>query len=237
MEGAGKIKINPQVKHLGGKIEEIGKQFPRITLILSGEYVHYSGMEEVKSHGEIEAYLKFLINSPEVPVEHARSRMDNLVCETDDQKMLKDNIYEFLDVGYTTPAGLWVSGGTGSGKSHIAVAVGREFFFRKGSRTGPTYIDAENFENDDQLMKTLECLSSYVVDNLFGKQRITDLSGEIFGNASKNGKKVLIVGKDWELRESINEFAMKNNSLLDRAINMYKTVSTGGVNQRTSWYK
>ncbi len=183
--------------------------------------------------------VAFYSRNPHLPLENLCSRVDNYVPKNESQKELLNyavKLAEFPDL--SKPAGIWAHGQAGVGKSHIAVALTKEFM-RRGYQ--PTFVQ---FGANNQLMTpNLAPQQVWILDDFnspYGWDREVFISVSL--NAHNTGGRMFVTSNmDYDafmekLHGLIRDADAKR--YFDRIKGTFKVINVDGESNRkiTAWY-
>ena len=183
--------------------------------------------------------VAFYSGNPHLPLENLCSRLDNYDPKTESQTELLDyavKLAEFPDL--SKPAGIWAYGQAGVGKSHIAVALTKEFM-RRGYQ--PNFVQ---FGANNRLMTlNLAPQQVWILDDFnspYGMDRDTFVRVSL--NAHNTGGRMLVTSNmDYDkfmdhLHGLLGDADAKR--YFDRIKGMFKVINVVGKSnrQRTAWY-
>jgi DNA replication protein DnaC len=183
--------------------------------------------------------LTFFSQNPHLPLENLCSGLDNYTPKTSSQQELLN--YAVRLVGFedfSHPAGLFIYGEPGVGKSHIAVAVSKEFM-RGGFR--PNFVQFS--VNSNYGSPQLNPHQVWVLDDLnspYGMPR--DLFMKVALNAHNTGGRLFVTSNmDYhELMEGMTKVIgdAEAKRYFDRTRGMFKALHVVGESNRqtTAWY-
>ena len=184
--------------------------------------------------------VSFYLQNPHLPLENICSRLDNYAPKNDSQEELLEyarKLAEFPDL--SRPAGIWAHGQAGVGKSHIAVALTKEFM-RRGYK--PNFVQ---FGANNKLMSpNLAPQQVWILDDFnspYGGDR--DVFIRVSLNAHNTGGRMFVTSN-----MDYNQFMDKLHDLIgdadtkryfDRIKGTFKVINVVGESNReqTAWYK
>ena len=118
---------------------------------------NYSGVELIATEDDVEVSgipkediirarldLNIYFHNPKLPLENICNRLDTYRPRNKSQKQLLNWANKLLALETTTSAGLFAHGSPGTGKTHISVALAKEFLL-KGQEVH--YISPESYGN------------------------------------------------------------------------------------------
>jgi len=181
-------------------------------------------------------YLEFYFMNPNLPLENLCNRLDNYHYSTESQKELSEYAKRLLYLGKSTKAGLFIWGDPGVGKTHIAVALTKEFMSKNQE---VFYLSAENY----QLPVHLGPEQVWILDDLnspYGEYIKT--FKKIVMNAHEKGGRVFVTSNTPYEELMNNAFALdpqEKNRYKDRAESLFKIRHVTGSSGRKqkAWYQ
>ena len=183
--------------------------------------------------------LAFYSGNPHLPLENLCSRLDNYVPKNDSQQELLEyagKLVEFSDI--RKPAGIWAHGEAGVGKSHISVALAKEFM-RRGYQPHFVQFGA----NTRCYSPNLTPQQVWILDDLnspYGWGR--DFLLQVSLNAHDTGGRMFITSNmDYDLfMDKLSTFIgdADGKRYLDRIQGTFKVINVVGESnrRRTAWH-
>lgn len=183
--------------------------------------------------------LEFFDRNPSLPLENLCSGLDNYIPKNRSQEELLEygrRLVTFVDP--SRAAGLYVYGAAGIGKSHICVAVAKEFM-RRG--LVPRFSLAEQFKGEELRLQPNQV---WIIDDLNSGY---DLPGKAFTeivlNAHNRGGRILVTSNKTYEKLMSERFPFYANPAdrvrySDRTESMFKILPVEGESnrQRTAWH-
>jgi len=183
--------------------------------------------------------VSFYSQNPHLPLENLCSKLNNYDPKNDSQRELLEyvgKLAEFPDL--SKPAGIWAHGQAGVGKSHIAVALTKEFM-RRGYQ--PNFVQ---FGANNKLMTpNLAPQQVWILDDFnspYGMDRDTFVRVSL--NAHNTGGRMFVTSN-----MDYDQFMEKLHGIIgdadakryfDRIKGMFKVLNVVGESnrQQTAWY-
>jgi len=183
--------------------------------------------------------VAFYSQNPHLPLENLCSRIDNYDPKNESQEQLLNyasKLVAFSDL--SKPAGIWAHGEAGVGKSHISVALAKEFM-RRGYEPNFVQFGANNRSSSLRLMPQ----QVWILDDLntpYGTDRDVFIKTSL--NAHNTGGRMFITSN-----MNYDTFMDKLPGLigdadakryLDRIQSVFKVINVVGESnrQQTAWY-
>lgn len=183
--------------------------------------------------------VEFYAQNPHTPLENMCSRLDNYEPRNESQRELARYARMLLDFGdMSRPAGLFVFGEAGVGKSHVSVALAKEFM-KRGYTPGFVQFSGRCLAALD-----LRPQQVWILDDLngpYGSQRSDFINVTL--NAHNTGGRVFVTSNmDFdELMKGISGAIgpAETKRYLDRVKGMFKTLHVEGESHRNdeAWFK
>ncbi len=184
--------------------------------------------------------VAFYLQNPHLPLENLCSRLDNYDPKNDSQQQLLDyagKLVTFQDL--SKPAGIWAHGEAGVGKSHISVALAKEFM-RRGYYN-PNFVQ---FGANNRLMTpNLTPQQVWILDDFnspYGIDR--DMFIRVSLNAhNTSGRMFVTSNMDYDaFMEKLHGLIGDANAkrYFDRIKRTFKVINVVGESnrQQTAWY-
>jgi len=184
------------------------------------------------------ADLLFLKMNPLTPLENQSASLVNYLPQDESQKTALEFAKKLVEYSGRRASGLFMSGTTGIGKTHISIAVAKEFL-KKGEH--PLFVGPKTNLSPEQIQGH----SIFIFDDLnsgYGDgvqsfidvvSRVHDLGGKIFVTSNTGFKKLFdqMAGK-----HSIH--SAEGPRLLDRIKTMFKFLELKGKSYRSkdAWF-
>ncbi len=184
--------------------------------------------------------IDFYSRNPHLPLENLCSRLDNYYPKNDSQRELLEyarQLVEFPDLG--RPAGIWAHGEVGVGKSHVAVALTKEFM-QRGYQPNFVQFGANNkFGTSNLAPQQVWILDDF--NSPYGMDR--DFFIKVSLNAHNTGGRMFVTSNmDYDvfmdkLPGVIGDAESKR--YLDRIQGTFKLIKVIGESNRkqTAWYR
>ncbi|MBI4130500.1 hypothetical protein HY468_04240 [Candidatus Roizmanbacteria bacterium] len=213
---------------------------------LQAEYPHLAYAEEddlisfnVSRFSEEQLYffyqdISFFINNPELPRENIICRLDNFHPRNASQERLLQAAYDFAATETYKGRGLFVTGAVGTGKTHSAVALAKQFFML-GEETryiaDPGYRDTREIDREDRRITR-----TWILDDMnspFGEgmkyfkqitMRVHNTGGKVFVTSNQPLEYLLSHGFVTEPNEE--------ERFRDRIKGMYEIIKVTGESYR-----
>ena len=183
--------------------------------------------------------VAFYLQNPHLPLENLCSRLDNYNPKNDSQRELLEYVGKlagFSDL--SKPAGIWALGQAGVGKSHIAVALTKEFM-RRGYQPNFVQFGANNI----LMTPNLAPQQVWILDDFnspYGMDR--DVFIRVSLNAHNTGGRMFVTSN-----MDYDQFMEKLHGLIgdadakryfDRIKGTFKVINVIGESnrQQTAWY-
>lgn len=172
---------------------EFKKHYPQIIIDTSGDNVKLRG-DDQKILNQVATDLKFYESTLQrVPINNLCNTLENFEVNNSSQETLRQLAYIFLELNDPF-AGLYISGGEGRGKTHIAVGLGKKLMGKiQVNFTGKSnyYDDYSKFKFGN-LNPTSLNNSLFILDD-FNKEPYSDDYGQILiRNLYDSGGRVII---------------------------------------------
>lgn len=194
---------------------------------------------DTKDQERVHLDVDFYLQNPHLPLENLCSSLDNYVPKNDSQEELLDyagKLAEFND--FSKPAGIWTYGEAGVGKSHISVALAKEFM-RKGYQPNFIQFGANNSSGTRRFAPQ----QVWILDDLntpYGSDRGVFIKTSL--NAHNTGGRMFVTSNmDYDvfmdkLIPLIGDAEGKR--YLDRIQGLFKVINVVGESNRqhTAWY-
>ena len=216
-------------------VNELKRHYEGLEVALQGDGVNLSGSSD-EAVAKARLDLKFYFMNPNLPLENLCSRLDNYNPTTDSQKELLDYAQRLLSLDRTATAGLFMWGDPGVGKTHMTVALTKEFL----SREQDAYFLSSETCN---LPVHLGPRQVWICDDLNSPYSLyMDRFKEIVLNAHNKGGRVFVTSNasyDSLMERAFSLRPDEKTRYIDRTKQMFKVLHITGSSRReqTAWYK
>ena len=178
--------------------------------------------------------LGFYEANPDLPLENLCSRLDNFDPKNDSQKEIVEYAVKLLALpNLSRPAGLRLIGSVGTGKTHMSVAVAKEFMAR-GLPTN--YLtDKSSLRHNRQLSDTRAQV--WILDDVNSQYGgYYGVYKDVIMHVHQYGGRVFVTSNldPAELDHGYFSNGAERQRLLDRSKGLFKTVMVTGESQRSS---
>lgn len=180
--------------------------------------------------------LKFFLDNPHIPLENLCSRLNNYYPQHETQEDLINSARHIVNLNEPyTAAGLFMYGNPGVGKTHIAVAVSKEFM-RRGLK--PVYIRVGDDRMSD-INHALEIVGPdqvWIIDDLnWAEGDGLAIFKRIVMNAHDHGGRVFVTSNmpyEELVEKAFSEEVADNKRYRDRIEKIFKVVRVDGESYR-----
>lgn len=178
--------------------------------------------------------LDFLKANPEVPLENIFCTLENYSPQNESQKIALEAARRLIEVKPKQGAGLYLEGSMGLGKTHLAVAVAKEFF-RRGLRVLYLNSNQSDIANYDKDTGWLDQFDVYILDdfnNGYHPHTRNPFTKIVYKVHSKGGKLFVTTNSTYEkfIEEAIE--TRDRGRYLDRTKTMFKILHLNGESFR-----
>lgn len=230
--------VNSEFSH--AVAETIGKQYPTLKILSrSRQEIVYDGSTlSEQDNADLLLDLRFYDSNPFIPLENICSKMANYVARNESQAELLKYADMLLNFESQLGAGLYMFGDAGIGKTHMAVALAKQFMIRGFE---PNFQSAERFTFSTKL--NLGDDQVWIIDDLNSGYGIASrLFREVVLNVHERGGRVFITSNkpyDLMLKELfVGDGPANKMRYEDRTKGMMKVLNVTGDSRRqiNAWY-
>lgn len=196
-------------------------------------------IENAAALGRLLKDLGFYEKNPDVPLENFGSRLDNFEPKNESQRELLDFARKLLDLpDLSRPAGLRLIGSVGTGKTHMSIAVAKEFMTRGLPTNYVTEKSHHKFSTEvrgtnaqvwilDDVNSQFGMYYSFLKDVVIQTHQY---GGRIFLTSNMNPQ---------DLDHGYFSNEAERVRFTDRSRGLFKTIVVSGESQRSSnsWYE
>jgi len=200
-------------------------------------YIEGSGLAELEA-ADLFWDLAFYMKNPELPIENLCSRFNNFKTPTEGHIELCEYAKMLLDLNDSTAsAGLYMWGSPGIGKSHMGVALGKEFLKR-----GQDVIFASAEKLGNIQTKDIPKHNVYIIDDLnspygFGAKKFLEI---VLDKHNRGGRIFVTSNIDYDtfMNSAFVGCREEQPRYMDRTKGMFKVIHIEDESNRAkkAWY-
>lgn len=220
--------------------QEFSKTYPQLKLTATSEKIT-ANISEMSDPDAVDflADLLFLQKNPSTPLENLSVSLTNFLPQDESQKTALEFAKKLVDYSGTRASGLFLSGNTGTGKTHISIAVAKEFL-KRGLR--PILISPDTFE---LTREEIQQYDTFLFDDLnSGYGEGANSFVKVISHVHDFGGKIFVTNNTG-FETMFDEIAGPHSSrkaegprLLDRIKTMFKFLELKGESYRSkgAWF-